>query len=1416
MFVISGLEHQERGSQRVVMLNEIARDEAMVKNHRRWSSTTAASGASMQTRRFILIGGQSRRPPTAASPGSFPSVFAQPPYEPDCVTHTFNDAFQISDGPNSSIDPMVLRDGAAALLQSISWLVANTLTIVGFGFLLFVSYHLYRKYIAGEDRSPLRQGRRISPIRESDEDRERSAEGDGEMEEQTSAKSPSRRRHHRRKDDAGGLWPGQKLIRRIVKGKDSSASTSNNSDEANEANDSPPSRIQRRRHSIGPSQLARAAIAAKDFIVHGHPRIRRQLSMINRSALPRPPTEFFEPSDLPEIPPNLQPEIFYVLHNLKMLELPLSWKLDPKEIEVTTYTKGQYVVKPGDPDDSIIVVIDGAGLSICITHDVNRKEYQVKKLLEGSSLFSLLSMLEVLAGSQSIFRSVSAKAMGPTKVAKYPLRSFRESYLNDPQAWMRPIQIVITRLLHVTMTTLHQYLGLSRELTKPRLEDSKRPQIAPERARNPSGLSAGHGRTAALPQRLRQRRLSSNDGGDSADMDLNARKLFADALGLEGPEGIAALQGKITVENYPENHVIVEHGSKDNEKLMMVITGSLKLMQDRVNDDDDDENDDGEQERCDAVVFAREIIGGLQILSGEPSFYTIKTHNASFVAEMTKEAFQELVEERPNVVLAVAHAVLRRLSPFLRGIDFALDWVLLDSGLAIYRQGDAADCLYVVLSGRLRSVVRQNDKKTVIEEFGRGDLVGMIEVLQKKPRSTTVLAVRYSQLAKVPDGLLNFIKLKYPQVGFRMVQLLGQYYASYHRRLTGGGSPSADAPTSHHDPMAHIKNLHTIAVMPASKSVPLVAFTCELYHALNVNLNVLRLSSGKVADHLDPNVLDKNADFRLMHWLNVQEDNFPLVIYECDYEFTPWTRRCMRQADAILIVANGDTKTPKLDFLGDQLSFGQDGIRTNKELILLWKEGTEGPTGTFEWLKAGGWFSGHHHVRAPNRMYQWNPKDTPEQDVIEHYEQFVFPKKVDFYSDFSRLARILTGNAVGLVLGGGGARGAAHVGVIKAMREHGIPVDIVGGTSIGSMIGGLYCEAPDEPLVPRARVWFQMMSSLWRKVWDLTYAHTAMFTGAGFNKTLQLLFGDREIDDLWIPYFCISTNITTSEMRVHRSGPLWAYCRASMSLAGYLPPLCDPIDGHLLLDGGYVNNLPADVMRSLGARCVIAVDVGSAAENDLFNYGESLSGFWVLFRRLNPWAEPMRILGMEEIQSRLAFVSCVRQLEQVKKAPYCHYLRPPIELYKTLDFGKFNEIYELGYKYGTAVFDELVKSNENIKQVMNPDKLRAVNKMLRREPSRMADYDRSLTSSFTDLAAAMSKVPANQGIYPDDIVDMSYDEMTEEEDECTDFESDVDGDNYGSETDAEEIGRLRTPRKGSDLTPEEDPDEDPNDDTSSI
>ncbi|KAF1761098.1 hypothetical protein GCK72_009352 [Caenorhabditis remanei] len=1076
----------------------------------------------------------------------------------------------------------------------------------------------------------------------------------------------------------------------------------------------------RRRHST-------AFQMAKDLLRRGSRVYFRQNQENNKDTRLRPPQEFFEPTDLPEIPQNLQPEIFYILHNLKMLELPSEWKLDPREIEVRAFQAGEYIVKPGESDDAIYVAIDGE-LTVHIRH-MEGKEYLVKRIPAGGSFFSLLSMLDILMDFPSIFRTVALKAAEPCRVAKFPITSFRESYSKNPEAWIRPIQIVITRLLHVTLTTLHQYMGLSSELMRRRRDD--------DRGRNGSSTSK-----LQLSLSLKKKEKPFNINDSEEDQLKVARKWMAEAFGLVADDVSEQIANKIHLESYEAGHVLIEQGAEE-EVLMMVLHGNLILAQESLFDEENNEEDESAVIR----VTARELVGGLQILTNEPSFYTIRAAVPTKVAIMKKKDFSTFLEAHPEIYLPVAHSVLRRLSPFLRGVDFALDWVLVDSGHACYRAGDMADSLFVVLSGRLRSV----EKKTVVEEFGRGDVLGMMEVLTKKPRATTVLAVRFSQLARVPEGLLNFIKMQYPQVGFRLVQLLGQYYSQTNRRAQFAAPTVIRSNESGAtDPMSHIKNLHTIAVVPASPDVPLVPFTCELYHALSSNLRVLRLSSQKVAACLDPSVLEKQTDFRLMHWLNVQEDTYPLVIYECDFTPTNWTRRCLRQADAILVVAIGGKHPEKQTLMRELMSMNQDGVRTNKELILLWPESTKTPSGTIEWLK-NSYFSGHHHIRAPKRMLQWNRKVrkssrielmTPtcvENEVIDYYEKNVF-WTTDRRTDFSRLARILTGNAIGLVLGGGGARGAAHVGVLRALREEGIPVDIVGGTSIGSLIGGLFAETPDDTIVEtRAASWFNVMSSLWRKLLDLTYAHSAMFTGAQFNYTIKDLFEERLIEDLWISYFCISTDISTSEMRVHRSGPLWAYCRASMSLAGYLPPLCDPQDGHLLLDGGYVNNVPADVMRNLGARCVIACDVGSIEETNLYDYGDSLSGIWVLLKRLNPFGTPVRILNMEEIQSRLAYVSCVRQLEVVKKAAYCRYLRPPIEPFKTLDFPKFQEIMALGLKYGREAVHELITHDRA--GILGDEKEA---RKFKRQQSRREKPDVSRAVSFTDLAAAMSKIPVSR------------------------------------------------------------------------
>jgi lysophospholipid hydrolase len=167
---------------------------------------------------------------------------------------------------------------------------------------------------------------------------------------------------------------------------------------------------------------------------------------------------------------------------------------------------------------------------------------------------------------------------------------------------------------------------------------------------------------------------------------------------------------------------------------------------------------------------------------------------------------------------------------------------------------------------------------------------------------------------------------------------------------------------------------------------------------------------------------------------------------------------------------------------------------------------------------------------------------------------------------------------------------------------------------------------------------------------------------------------------MWLTFFCNTTNITHSRMDLHTTGYAWRYVRASMTLVGLLPPLSD--QGNMLVDGGYTDNLPVQVMLNMGASSVFAVDVGSIDDTSAREFGESVSGWWVLFNRWNPWSTTRNIPSITEMQARLAYVSSVKTLEEAKNTPGVLYMRMPVECYGTMQFGKFTEIMEVGYKAG--------------------------------------------------------------------------------------------------------------------------------------
>ncbi|XP_005408676.1 PREDICTED: patatin-like phospholipase domain-containing protein 7 isoform X1 [Chinchilla lanigera] len=836
-----------------------------------------------------------------------------------------------------------------------------------------------------------------------------------------------------------------------------------------------------------------------------------------------------------------------------------------------------------------------------------------------------------------------------------------------------------------------------------------------------------------------------DETSSSGQMDSIFRAAKKDLLTLMKLDDPSLLEGRVTFLHVPAGTVVLRQGDQD-VNILFVVSGLLHVYQRKI---------DSQEDTCLFLTHPGEMVGQLAVLTGEPLMFTIRANRDCSFLSISKAHFYEIMRKQPAIVLGVAHTVVKRMSSFVRQIDFALDWMEVEAGRAIYRQGDKSDCTYIVLSGRLRSVIRKEDgKKRLVGEYGRGDLVGVVETLTHQVRATTVHAVRDSELAKLPAGALTSIKRRYPQVVTRLIRLLGEkILGSLQQGPATGYQFGLYEAGSKWDAGNTAGNLSTVAAMPVSEDVPLTAFALELQHALRAIGPVLLLTSDNVRQRLGSAALDSVHEYRLSSWLGQQEDIHRIVLYQADSTLTPWTQRCIRQADCILIVGLGEQE-PTVGELERMLE--STAVRAQKQLILLHRAEGPAPAHTAEWLNMRSWCSGHLHLCCPRRIF--SRRSLPK--LMEMYER-VFQRPPDRHSDFSRLARVLTGNAIALVLGGGGARGCAQVGILRALAECGIPVDMVGGTSIGAFMGALYAEERNYSQTRiRAKQWAEDMTSMMKTMLDLTYPITSMFSGAGFNSSICSIFGDQQIEDLWLPYFAITTDITASAMRVHRDGSLWRYVRASMSLSGYMPPLCDPKDGHLLMDGGYINNLPADVARSLGAKVVIAIDVGSRDETDLTNYGDALSGWWLLWKRWNPLATKVKVLNMAEIQTRLAYVCCVRQLEMVKNSDYCEYLRPPIDSYRTLDFGKFDEICEVGYQHGRTVFDIWVRSG-------------ILEKMLQDQQGTSKQKASAAlpcpNASFTDLAEMVSRIEPAKGT----VVDDESDYQTEYEEELPGVASDA-------------------------------------------
>ncbi len=545
----------------------------------------------------------------------------------------------------------------------------------------------------------------------------------------------------------------------------------------------------------------------------------------------------------------------------------------------------------------------------------------------------------------------------------------------------------------------------------------------------------------------------------------------------------------------------------------------------------------------------------------------------------------------------------------LAAIESALEWFSLPAGSILFREGDAGDDLYVVVSGRLEARVRNGqDGETVVAQIAAGEVVGEMALISGEPRSATVVARRDSELVRLTKTAFETLIERYPKAMLPLSRLVVRRL----RSTTHGASAAVPR--------------KTLALVPLARGLPIDVIGTALCDALS--------ALGKRVLLLDRGVADRASE-----WFNNIEADHDLIIYLAEPDTTDWTQFCLRQADYMLLVAQGDAiltpDSPPQRLLAD-------ASQCHRALIVLDNASAALPTATSRWLQ-----------QLP-------------VDLVCHL-------RLGNKGDLARLARFVTCQSVRLVLSGGGARGFAHLGAIRALREAGVSFDLVGGTSIGAIIAaGIALEWNYDELSHRLRRAFVDTNPLS----DYTLPLIALVKGRKVTKLLQDHFGDVCIEDLWLPYYCVSSNLTTGNIMVHRSGPLWHALRASIAIPGVLPPVAEA--GDLLVDGGVLDNFPVDVMSTFGRGPIVGVDVASGKAFVSAPAEVKTPGIVRLLMRAGTVSS--------EVQAR----ACRRMADLL--------LEPPLSNVDMLNWQSFDLAVEIGYHYTIDALHALDRSGNELLQ----------------------------------------------------------------------------------------------------------------------
>jgi len=444
-------------------------------------------------------------------------------------------------------------------------------------------------------------------------------------------------------------------------------------------------------------------------------------------------------------------------------------------------------------------------------------------------------------------------------------------------------------------------------------------------------------------------------------------------------------------------------------------------------------------------------------------------------------------------------------------------------GTVLVKQNEPANRFFIVLSGRF--VVVRHGTHEAITEIGPGEPLGELSFFAETERTGDALAARDSEVVVVSAEDYGRLVREAPAVVAAMFAAVTRRFA----RVVGVS------------PAIRPKPPRTIALLPIGVEPRLPGgFADAIAEAMAPSTASAVFAAGTLG-------LSNDTDANGVREKIEEAAEAAVCLFALERTDTPFVRACLSLADHLMLVAPAfDAGTRATAPTEAEREASARFLFDDRSLAVWRKTATAAIADTSKWLEPRD-VKLHHHVALDNG------------------------------NDFARLGRFLSGSAVGLVLGGGGALGCAHLGVFKALQEAGEPVDFIGGTSVGAAMGASMAAGytADEAIGLTEEMFVKN-----RAMRRWTIPVHSLLDHRVYDKWLRNIFSETAIEDMPLNYFAVSSDLTNNSDHIHRRGIAWEAVRASTAVPGVFAPFITPT-GEVLADGAMIENVPLEVMRGL-------------------------------------------------------------------------------------------------------------------------------------------------------------------------------------------------------------------------------------------